>query len=661
MYFQIKKVILWPKNSELPPREVEFKIGKVNLLTGASKTGKSSIIPIIHYCLGTSKCSIPVKTIRDKTSWFGIVIQLENEQLLLARREPGSQKSTSDMFVTTGEDIDIPQEAPEKNSTVEKVKNLLNEKAGITNMPLDIENKDDFNGRPSIGDLLAFNFQPQNIIANSNTLYYRTDTVEYRKRLSKVFSFALGALTSEALVAKAKIETLEKVRKQLLKEQEVIVKRELSSLADMRTFILRAQELNILPVSSVGDLTGQQCHDLLSKTLKYQADSIGAQDDFKQQQVQIKWLEQKRTDLINTRNMKKRRVDALQRLNKSASSYSLELGVQKDRLELSKWLSDFIRHKNPEATNEELSKLTSALEEKESEFAALSRDVLSSSYDKEQLGYETDIDDLNKEIKGIESQVHAIRSSREEIDFLLRTNEKVQRFIGQVEQFLKTLQDDYDNDIADKLKDVNDKIKAQKEIYIESEVKERTKAALKTVSGYVTEYAKLTDAEDPDSPVELDTEELTIKVTYKDRENYLWELGSGANWLAYHIATTLGLHKRFIEQDISYVPSFIIYDQPSQVYFPSSEYAGILDSEEDVKNIREKLSSERSAEDDIKAVRKTFNSICRAAEQAKGNLQVIVLDHADLGIINNDDYLEVVDKPWRDGEALIPREWFDNK
>ena len=31
---------------------------------GASKTGKSAVIPIIDYCLASGKCSIPVGTIR---------------------------------------------------------------------------------------------------------------------------------------------------------------------------------------------------------------------------------------------------------------------------------------------------------------------------------------------------------------------------------------------------------------------------------------------------------------------------------------------------------------------------------------------------------------------------------------------------------------------
>ena len=47
-----------------------------------------------------------------------------------------------------------------------------------------------------------------------------------------------------------------------------------------------------------------------------------------------------------------------------------------------------------------------------------------------------------------------------------------------------------------------------------------------------------------------------------------WEIGSGANWLAYHIAMTLALQKFFLGEPHHSVPGLLVYDQPSQVYFP---------------------------------------------------------------------------------------------
>ena len=76
------------------------------------------------------------------------------------------------------------------------------------------------------------------------------------------------------------------------------------------------------------------------------------------------------------------------------------------------------------------------------------------------------------------------------------------------------------------------------------------------------------DSERPNDPIELVINDLTIKVKGPSREDYLWEIGSGANWLSYHVAVSLALQQFFIESSPSPVPGFIVYDQPSQVYFP---------------------------------------------------------------------------------------------
>lgn len=62
MYFQVEKIILWSKKVQYSYKTVNFCCDKINVITGASRTGKSAIIPIIDYCLGDGQCQIPVNT-----------------------------------------------------------------------------------------------------------------------------------------------------------------------------------------------------------------------------------------------------------------------------------------------------------------------------------------------------------------------------------------------------------------------------------------------------------------------------------------------------------------------------------------------------------------------------------------------------------------------
>lgn len=139
MNLQIKRLILWPKDPQFKPKEIEFKTNSVNIITGASRTGKSAIIPIIDYCLASDSCHIPVKTIRNACSWFGIVIQVNQRQVLLARQEPGLQKSTDNMYIASETVVSTP-DIPIKNTTKDSVKKFLDELSSLSFLDIDADN-----------------------------------------------------------------------------------------------------------------------------------------------------------------------------------------------------------------------------------------------------------------------------------------------------------------------------------------------------------------------------------------------------------------------------------------------------------------------------------------------------------------------------------------
>lgn len=214
MHFQIKHLILWPRTDTRKPRVVSFAEGKLNVITGASKTGKSAVIPIIDYCLGSERCAVPVKTIRDACSWFDVVIGTSEGDKLLARREPGTQQTTGDMFLLEGDRVEIPDVIAEKNTTVDAVKRMLDKLAGLSNLGFDPTGlAGGFKGRPSFRDLLAFSFQPQNIVANPDVLFFKADTMEHKEKLRTIFPYVLGAVTPEVLAKRWELDQLGRVRK----------------------------------------------------------------------------------------------------------------------------------------------------------------------------------------------------------------------------------------------------------------------------------------------------------------------------------------------------------------------------------------------------------------------------------------------------------------
>lgn len=122
------------------------------------------------------------------------------------------------MFILRGKEITLP-EYIEKNANVESIKDMLNELFAMSFLDLD-SNTSIFH--PSYRDFMAFLFQPQNIVANADVLFYKADTMEHRKKLIDVFPYALGAVTPEILAKRKEMERLSKLSDRLQRDLDQI-------------------------------------------------------------------------------------------------------------------------------------------------------------------------------------------------------------------------------------------------------------------------------------------------------------------------------------------------------------------------------------------------------------------------------------------------------
>jgi energy-coupling factor transporter ATP-binding protein EcfA2 len=177
----ILKIILWPRNTDLRPRVVPFEPGKINVISGDNGTGKSTLTWIVDYCLGSEKCSIPVGLIRELTGWFGLHLKLANTEMIIARRNPEDQQSTTDLYWNEGLKLEVPA-IVQKNARVDDLKNRFNQIVHLPSLDFSTDDVVGYAGRPSSRDMAAFNFQPQHIVANPYTFFFKADTTEHREK-----------------------------------------------------------------------------------------------------------------------------------------------------------------------------------------------------------------------------------------------------------------------------------------------------------------------------------------------------------------------------------------------------------------------------------------------------------------------------------------------
>ena len=103
MTIQIRDIVVFSHDGQR--RALSLNTGRVNIITGASKTGKSALVDIVDYCFGAGECKVPEGPIRRSVSWFGLRLQLDSGQAFIARRCPGARSASSEeCFVEVGED-----------------------------------------------------------------------------------------------------------------------------------------------------------------------------------------------------------------------------------------------------------------------------------------------------------------------------------------------------------------------------------------------------------------------------------------------------------------------------------------------------------------------------------------------------------------------------
>ncbi len=657
MYFQIQEIILWPRKKNLKPIRLPFELGKVNVISGASRTGKSAIIPIIDYCLGADKCAVPVKTIRDSCEWFGVLVQTREGQKLFARREPGEHKSTGDMFVVEAVEVVIPEQIKGKNTSVDAVKHTLDELAGLTTLDFDVDDIGaGYRGRPSFRDMSAFNFQPQNIVANPDILFYKSNSAEHREKLRTIFPYVLNAVTPNILALQHELTQLKK--ELLRKEREFNTIRDVSArwLAEIRSRVMEAKELGLvaedIPVNaSKGQLISIMMHVVESSGTEGQV-TLNTINDAVDELVN---LQKEETDISLELSALRKRYSEMSKLKESTAKYGDALQIQRERLNISGWIGQL---NNPEhdcpicgqaltSTVSQLAELKKALGEIEE--TAGNFFSIPTAFDRELERVRAEISKTTEKLEGIKIRRRALEKSSDAIKRKSYEERRVSRFIGSLEESINTFgKIGEDQELAQEIDELRRRVDQLMTSISEGQIKARLQRALEKVSGYAGKLVPRLDVERPDDPVSLSLPDLTIKVKGIDREDYLWEIGSGSNWLSYHVAVSLALLQYFLSLSESPVPAFIVYDQPSQVYFPK-----LLTD----RGIDEQSKNEPQFKDeDVIAVRKVFSVLSSVIFAAKGDLQVIVLDHAAENVWGELDNLHLVEE-WRDGKKLIPNEW----
>ncbi len=646
MSFQIQNIILYGFNRQR--RTIDLRLGKLNIITGASKTGKTALIEIIDYCLGASSCEIPEGIIREATEWVGLRLKIPSGYVVTARKlPPRGQSSSAEVFYSIGSSLEIPEYQELRQTTNPRaLEGLLTSHAGIsenvheppsgqTRLPLSA----------NIRHALFYCFQQQSEVISNKHLFHKQSEQFIPQAIKDTIPYFLGAVDDAHVANMAKLRQLRTdlrgLERQLVEYEAVRG----SGMTRANELVSEARDIGF-PVPS--DLTSTWENQVAALQEIVSRGPLVEEDQISAEGKEFERLQSERQQLTDEFGRLRDQLEAAQALVVDRSGYSAEANAQLVRL---RSIDLF------DATGSENSTSCPLCESSlDSQHLPPAISVLRQSMVRlqEQIrSVEERSPQMQEVVRTLEERLakakEALLKNREALEAVHVANQRFQAIrdrsarrshtLGRIGLFLETLP--HLDDTSELKRSIEAK-KAEIEI-LEQElsdevVAERIESAISILSRDMSESAQSLRLEHSEHPLRLDLKHLTVVADREDGPIPMERMGSGENWVGYHMITHFALHKWFVNRGRP-VPRFLLIDQPSQVYFPED---------------RDWQLTGRGRSEDREAVSRMYKLAADVVQSLGDQFQVIITDHAN---IEEPWFQQCIVERWREGTKLIPENW----
>lgn len=640
---RLERLILWgPK--EHAPRELNFEHGALNIITGWSETGKTAIAPILEFCLGRTHFGVFKGVIRDTVRWYGCVVQIGEERLLLARpAPPPSQKTSSQaMIEILGSDglPDVEELAP--NIDADALQEELSRRIGIdqnlhvpgtgeTRRPLEA----------NISHALFLCIQRQNEIANQEILFHRQGSEDFiGQAIRDTLPYFLGAVDRDALGMRRE----RRRKKTELRQAEADLRnRERAAYdgqAPGRNLLEEARALEMVEPGPHADLW-DTLQGALTATVE--AKPFEAEDE-------LQGLLVKRQSLAIEERKLREQLELIGSLARERGSFQTEAGEQVARLKSLQLFGDEGSALCPVCGADHQATLPGG-EQLIASTERLSADlgVLQAAQPRlEELRDETttQAEKLKTQLREVSTSINDLLQAQGAAEELTDQLQRQSFVKGRISQYLGSSPKP-DEVAIEKARQLVTRLEGDinrlNDRLSNDQTMTRVQSCLNLIGNDMTEWAQRLDLGHSGGGVRIDLTALNVVADEADGAVPLSQIGSAKNWVGYHIVAHLALHKWFVEKDRP-VPRFIIFDQPTQAFYPQDQQTS--------------QDPDALEDEDRLAVRAMFKLMNDVAEDLSPGLQVIVTDHANL---QEKWFQDAVIEDWHSGDALIPQAWLKGK
>ncbi|EGQ9279880.1 DUF3732 domain-containing protein [Vibrio vulnificus] len=646
----ISDIAIFSHNGER--RLLELKEG-LNIITGDSKTGKSALIEIVDFCLFSERSTIPIGKITEWADRFCVVYTLIDRKIILSR---SLSKKTKSIISIESPNFDTSRFLTKEylegypSRDYKLVQKEFEQHMGLAvNSTRHSETQSNQStGKASIRDCATFMFQHQNLVANKHSLFYRFDDFYKRQKAISDYPIHLGWADAHYYFLKRRQEEiLKELRKSNISKQQKLEEED------------RVRRLLLGPILNYYNTLGMVLEDDDTKlpSLKRLARNLPPVPLNSYEKVdvnkQISSLKRERARIYNELKNINSHIEIINSNEISANSYS-------------KKLEKIISMSEPEQCLEHINCPVCGVAQREltdsMEVVINSRGKLVSELSKiggfkrDNLEYYSDLikrkNAVVNEIRTIDGGINTLKRSISDNgdeklrDTLLTLKGRIEATLEQTMTSNQKGKKNADNsDVNLELEEIERKLAGY-------DLKNKISTANDFLKKIMNELKLKLDFEEELKSCEIrfDLENFDFHL-YDRKKITLSEMGSGANWLACHLALFLALLKLSALEKSS-IPTVLFLDQPSQVYFPK---VNRVFSSENKYNLISSDDTETKVDENIKQVLNIFkviNDFLKEMENDKRigfKPQVIVLEHADEPELN-----EYVRARWAtDGRKLI--------
>lgn len=641
-------------------RRVDFQPGALNIVTGESQTGKSALLTIVEYCLGRSSMLVPVGPISDTVAWYAALWQLDDGRAFVARPAPArGRASTGLAMLEFGTDLDAPPlEALRVNIESRALREQLGRRIGIAEnlteppsgslrQPLEA----------NIGHAALLCLQSQNEIASATTLFHRQGEQGIDQALRDTLPYFLGAVARDEAVKRAQLRDAKRTLTRLTSELERAETAAQTIDIELNALLAEARAVGLVDAAEIesrAELVRVLQGARTSRATPRLADPV-AQDRRRELEAVRDRIRADLRRVMDDRSLLLTETEA-------ALGITGALTQQEGRLSALARLPSATDGDAASTPAEQTSNLDNdacpacgqQLTEPDPTADALRASLLQL---REQVGAIrnarpaqrraiTELDARAEELRGQLRAAQTALTDLERTDQVNRnTNADTRDFTrGRIDATLAraNLTDDLQLQLLRQQVDrAATTVAALEQELDDDNNREQLTSRLIAVGRDIRQYAERLHLEHSSDSVRLDLARLTIVADTPTGPAPLFRIGSAANWIGYHLATHLALHRYLTTQNRP-VPRFLMLDQPTQAHYPAEADNTSGVPEDDADRI---------------AVRAMFELMNDIVTELAPNFQVIVCDHADLP---EQWFQDAVQHRWRGGTKLIPADWLDN-